>query len=329
MGVIILQESSKSCPRIYTGDNESTTLKIDISDLIDQYPEGYGSIWWTYPDGKKSLLMTSVEDDTYLVTTLGKNEIPDNGYYRVQGEWTSGDYLKKTSIFKIYVSRSLADDDEGDAVITIQPEYVNDFKRMTAEVSKNTAKVEEYTEEVQETYEHVRALHDQLYEDINDFVDQTAEVKRLRDEVVRLDSDVNTKAEEVEDNRRHVAEDLTAVNEAAAVVAQDKSDVGEMKTSVESTKESVDSTAEIVAQDKSDVTSMKDSVTEMSEQVARDASINTNPPRIGENGNWMVWDPDNNVYIDSGIKANGIYVGTDTPPAGYDIWIDTTATITP
>jgi len=225
MGVIILRESSSKCHFIYTGDNYTTTLKIDISDIIEQYPGGYGSIWWVYPNGIRSLLFTSVEDDTYIVATLGRDEISESGYYLVQGEWVNDNYIKKTPIFKLYVSKSLSDNSgDGENPIIIQPEYLEELRRLSSEVSENTSQV---------------------------------------------------------------------------------------------------------AQDKIDITTMKNSVIIMSQQVSRDASINTNPPRIGENGNWMIWDPDNNEYVDSGIKVNGIYVGTDTPPAGYDIWIDTTATITP
>ena len=33
--------------------------------------------------------------------------------------------------------------------------------------------------------------------------------------------------------------------------------------------------------------------------------INTHPNRIGDNGNWWVWDADMDEYVDSGLIANG------------------------
>lgn len=84
-----------------------------------------------------------------------------------------------------------------------------------------------------------------------------------------------------------------------------------------------------------------------------------NPPKIGENGNWFVWDFDAGMYVDTGRYAGGIvphigengnwfigtedsgvpatgprgeqgvsgvYCGVEEPDAEYDVWVDPSGT---
>ena len=48
-------------------------------------------------------------------------------------------------------------------------------------------------------------------------------------------------------------------------------------------------------------------------------------PYIGDNGNWFAWNVEEGKHIDTGVRAeavSGVYVGSDTPPAGTNVWID-------
>lgn len=50
-----------------------------------------------------------------------------------------------------------------------------------------------------------------------------------------------------------------------------------------------------------------------------------NPPTVGANGNWWVWDGENGAYVDSGVKAeaiSGVYVGNGEMPDGYNVQVD-------
>ena len=46
--------------------------------------------------------------------------------------------------------------------------------------------------------------------------------------------------------------------------------------------------------------------------------------RVGDNGNWFVWDSSTNGYKDTGVKAqgeSGVYLGSN-PPESAKVWID-------
>lgn len=51
-------------------------------------------------------------------------------------------------------------------------------------------------------------------------------------------------------------------------------------------------------------------------------------PSIGESGNWLLWNPDNEHYEDSGYPSRGqngdtrVFVGTQFPPEEAEVWIN-------
>ena len=62
------------------------------------------------------------------------------------------------------------------------------------------------------------------------------------------------------------------------------------------------------------------------EQSAQNAAnLALNPPTVGTNGNWWVWDGEKGTYVDSGVQAeaiSGVYVGAGEMPAGYNVQVD-------
>ena len=59
-------------------------------------------------------------------------------------------------------------------------------------------------------------------------------------------------------------------------------------------------------------------------------TLTANPPYIGENGNWWVWDTSTGAYVDSGVDASiTITIGTTTTlPAGSNATVTNTGTAT-
>ena len=61
-----------------------------------------------------------------------------------------------------------------------------------------------------------------------------------------------------------------------------------------------------------DINSIAKAVIELEEENEIDKA-----PYIGDNGNWFEWDSQTNVFVDTGIKANGY-----TPVKGTDYWTE-------
>lgn len=59
-------------------------------------------------------------------------------------------------------------------------------------------------------------------------------------------------------------------------------------------------------------------------------TLTANPPYIGENGDWWVWDTSTGAYVDSGVDASiTITIGTTTTlPAGSSATVTNTGTAT-
>lgn len=71
-------------------------------------------------------------------------------------------------------------------------------------------------------------------------------------------------------------------------------------------------------------------VPEILEKYADIEALATNPPYIGQNGNWWTWDTDLNQYVDSGVDAGvSVNVGTtSTLPAGSSATVTNSGTDT-
>lgn len=79
---------------------------------------------------------------------------------------------------------------------------------------------------------------------------------------------------------------------------------------------------------KNDAVSAKDSA-EAAASIAEQATLN--PPYIGNNGNWYVWDTNTSAYVDSGIDASitvNVDPNTVTLPAGSSASVENTGTST-
>lgn len=70
-----------------------------------------------------------------------------------------------------------------------------------------------------------------------------------------------------------------------------------------------------------------DEVSELADQLEE---LTTNPPYIGQNGNWYTWDTQTGAYVDSGVDASiTITVGSVTTlPAGSSATVTNTGTST-
>lgn len=71
-------------------------------------------------------------------------------------------------------------------------------------------------------------------------------------------------------------------------------------------------------------------VPEIQEALEEVETLVANPPYIGANGNWYVWDTSTNAYVDSGVDASiTITVGTtSTLPAGSSATVTNSGTST-
>lgn len=69
-------------------------------------------------------------------------------------------------------------------------------------------------------------------------------------------------------------------------------------------------------------------VPEIKEMYDQIEELTTNPPYIGANGNWYVWDTETGAYVDSGVDASiTVSVGTTTTlPAGSSATVTNTGT---
>ena len=79
---------------------------------------------------------------------------------------------------------------------------------------------------------------------------------------------------------------------------------------------------------KNDAVSAKNSA-EAAASIAEQATLN--PPYIGNNGNWYVWDTNTSAYVDSGIDASitvDVDPNTVTLPAGSNASVENTGTST-
>ncbi len=74
-----------------------------------------------------------------------------------------------------------------------------------------------------------------------------------------------------------------------------------------------------------DVTTAVPELEDMMEEVE---TLSKNPPYIGDNGDWYVWDTDTGTYVDSGVDASiTVSVGTtSTLPAGSSATVTNTGT---
>lgn len=77
-------------------------------------------------------------------------------------------------------------------------------------------------------------------------------------------------------------------------------------------------------------TDVLETVPEILEKYADIEELSENPPYIGANGNWFVWDTNTGAYVDSGVDASiTITIGTvSTLPAGSDATVTNSGTAT-
>lgn len=73
-----------------------------------------------------------------------------------------------------------------------------------------------------------------------------------------------------------------------------------------------------------------ETVPEIMEKYADIEALSENPPYIGANGNWYVWDTNTGAYVDSGVDASiTVSVGTtSTLPAGSSATVTNSGTST-
>ena len=79
-----------------------------------------------------------------------------------------------------------------------------------------------------------------------------------------------------------------------------------------------------------DVPQIQEDLAEAAALVEDMEELTANPPYIGANGNWYVWDTQTNAYVDSGVDASiTVTVGTtSTLPAGSSASVSNTGTST-
>lgn len=168
MSILTLKESMSNYPKIYTRDNKFT-MRIDMGTIIDEYPDGRGVVYWSYPDEHKLYLLDStVEDNRYLVFVLTRNELVDSGYYKVQGEWFNDDMVVKDShIYKVYVSKSLAStqSDDTQEEIILQPELIDQLMTLREEISSAHQDITSREEHIVSLSEQIETTANQVHSD--------------------------------------------------------------------------------------------------------------------------------------------------------------------
>lgn len=99
------------------------------------------------------------------------------------------------------------------------------------------------------------------------------------------------------------------------------------ETNLNAMSKAIDDIDDRVIEIAGDVTTVIPELEDMMEEVE---TLSKNPPYIGANGNWFVWDTDTGAYVDSGVDASiTVSVGTtSTLPAGSSATVTNTGTNT-
>ena len=99
------------------------------------------------------------------------------------------------------------------------------------------------------------------------------------------------------------------------------------ETNLNAMSKAIDDIDDRVIEIAADVTT---TIPELEEMVDKMEELTANPPYIGANGDWYVWDTDTEAYVDSGVDASiTVSVGTtSTLPAGSSATVTNTGTST-
>lgn len=156
----------------YETENGRTQVHFDLSDLMEEFPGGFGTLLLRRPNECNTTIPQNVSiEENELIWTVSDYEVENRGILQAQIIYTAGETVAKTRIYKFRISEALPDGAE--PVPEGWVEWVNSLLTAASSMQIEIAEAQETLEDVSEIAEDIReTLPGQIQDAVDGAVEQ-------------------------------------------------------------------------------------------------------------------------------------------------------------